>query len=78
LIVAKGRKETVGRPMMYGTSKEFLLNLAFKDLSELPNVEDFEESCWWSGLTAKDIDGRAVTKNYCDGGPRFAAACLSR
>ncbi len=25
LIVAKGRKETIGRPMMYGTSKEFLL-----------------------------------------------------
>jgi segregation and condensation protein B len=43
LIIAKGRKETVGRPMMYGTSKEFLMQFALKDLSELPNVEDFED-----------------------------------
>ena len=43
LIVAKGRKATVGRPMMYGTSKDFLLQFGLKDLSELPNVEDFED-----------------------------------
>jgi segregation and condensation protein B len=43
LIMAKGRKETVGRPMMYGTSKEFLLQFGLRDLSELPNVEDFED-----------------------------------
>ena len=43
LIVAKGRKETVGRPMMYGTSKEFLLQFGLKDLSELPGVEDFHD-----------------------------------
>ena len=43
LIVAKGRKETVGRPMMYGTSKEFLLQFGLRDLNELPNVEDFED-----------------------------------
>ena len=43
LIIAKGRKETVGRPMMYGTSKEFLLQFGLKDLTELPNVEDFED-----------------------------------
>jgi segregation and condensation protein B len=43
LIVAKGRKDTVGRPMMYGTSKEFLLQFGLKDLSELPGVEDFHD-----------------------------------
>jgi len=43
LIVSKGRKETVGRPMLYGTSKEFLLQFGLRDLSELPNVEDFED-----------------------------------
>jgi segregation and condensation protein B len=43
LIVAKGRKEAVGRPMMYGTSKEFLLQFGLKDLSELPSVEDFHD-----------------------------------
>ena len=43
LIVAKGRKETVGRPMQYGTSKDFLIQFGLKDLSELPNIEDFED-----------------------------------
>ena len=43
LIVAKGRKETVGRPMQYGTSKEFLMQFGLKDLTELPSIEDFED-----------------------------------
>ena len=43
LIVAKGRKETVGRPMMYGTSKEFLIQFGLKDLSDLPSIEDFQD-----------------------------------
>ena len=49
LIVAKGRKETVGRPMMYGTSKDFLLQFGLKDLTELPNVEDFEDMAGGGG-----------------------------
>jgi segregation and condensation protein B len=43
LIVAKGRKDTVGRPMMYGTSKDFLMQFGLKDLSELPSMEDFQD-----------------------------------
>ncbi len=43
LIISKGRKETVGRPMLYGTSKEFLMQFGLKDLSELPSIEDFED-----------------------------------
>jgi segregation and condensation protein B len=43
LIVAKGRKETVGKPITYGTSKEFLIHFGLKDLSELPSIEDFED-----------------------------------
>lgn len=43
LIVTKGHKETVGRPMQYGTSKEFLIQFGLKDLSELPAIEDFED-----------------------------------
>ena len=43
LIVAKGRKETVGHPMLYGTSKEFLIQFGLKDLSELPSMEDFQD-----------------------------------
>ncbi len=43
LIVTKGHKETVGRPMQYGTSKEFLIQFGLKDLSELPSIEDFQD-----------------------------------
>jgi len=43
LIVAKGHKQVVGRPMLYGTSKEFLIQFGLNDLSELPNLEDFED-----------------------------------
>jgi segregation and condensation protein B len=43
LIIAKGRKDTVGHPMMYGTSKEFLMQFGLKDLSELPSMEDFQD-----------------------------------
>ena len=43
LITAKGRKETVGRPMLYGTAKDFLMQFGLKDLSELPSIEDFED-----------------------------------
>jgi len=43
LIVAKGRKEAVGRPIQYGTSKEFLVQFGLRDLSELPSIEDFED-----------------------------------
>jgi segregation and condensation protein B len=43
LIVTKGHKETVGRPMQYGTSKEFLIQFGLKDLNELPSIEDFED-----------------------------------
>ncbi|QQS41004.1 MAG: SMC-Scp complex subunit ScpB [Acidobacteriota bacterium] len=43
LIVSRGRKDTVGKPMQYGTSRDFLIQFGLKDLSELPSIEDFEE-----------------------------------
>src|ERR1051325_6354295 len=43
LIVARGHKQVVGRPMLYGTSKDFLIHFGLNDLSELPNLEDFED-----------------------------------
>jgi segregation and condensation protein B len=43
LIRITGRKEVVGRPMLYGTTKEFLLHFGMKDLSELPKIEEFAE-----------------------------------
>ncbi len=43
LIIVKGRKDTVGHPMQYGTSKDFLIQFGLNDLSELPSIEDFED-----------------------------------
>jgi segregation and condensation protein B len=42
LITTAGRKAVVGRPMLYKTSKDFLLRFGLKDLSELPSLEEFE------------------------------------
>src|SRR5258706_8306734 len=43
LIRIVGRKEVVGRPMLYGTTKQFLLHFGLKDLAELPRIEEFAE-----------------------------------
>jgi segregation and condensation protein B len=43
LIRIVGRKEVVGRPMLYGTTKDFLMHFGLKDLGELPKIEEFAE-----------------------------------
>jgi segregation and condensation protein B len=43
LIRIVGRKEVVGRPMLYGTTKQFLLHFGLKELAELPKIEEFAE-----------------------------------
>jgi segregation and condensation protein B len=43
LITTAGRKAVVGRPMLYKTSKDFLLRFGLKDLTELPSLEEFEK-----------------------------------
>ena len=42
-ITTAGRKEVLGRPILYKTTKEFLVHFGLKDLSELPSMEEFEE-----------------------------------
>ena len=44
LIKIVGRKQVVGRPFMYATTREFLIRFGLKDLSDLPRVEDMAES----------------------------------
>ena len=43
LIVTAGRKPVVGRPILYRTSKEFLLRFGLSDVGELPTLKEFEE-----------------------------------
>jgi segregation and condensation protein B len=38
-----GRKQVVGKPILYKTTKEFLIQFGLKDLSELPTLKEFEE-----------------------------------
>ncbi len=43
LIATAGRKNIVGKPILYKTTKEFLVQFGLKDLSELPTLKEFEE-----------------------------------
>jgi segregation and condensation protein B len=42
-VATAGRKDVLGRPILYKTTKEFLMHFGLKDLSDLPSMEEFEE-----------------------------------
>ncbi len=43
LITTAGRKQVIGRPILYKTTKDFLLRFGLKEISELPSIEEFEK-----------------------------------
>jgi segregation and condensation protein B len=43
LIATAGRKNVIGKPILYKTTKEFMIQFGLKDLSELPSLKEFEE-----------------------------------
>ncbi len=43
LIATGGRKQVVGKPILYKTTREFLIQFGLKDLTELPSLKEFEE-----------------------------------
>jgi segregation and condensation protein B len=43
LITTGGRKQVIGRPILYKTTKEFLMRFGLKDVNELPSMEEFEK-----------------------------------
>jgi segregation and condensation protein B len=43
LITTAGRKQVIGRPILYKTTKEFLMRFGLNDVSELPSMEEFEK-----------------------------------
>jgi len=55
LIAEAGRKQVVGKPILYKTTKEFLVQFGLKDLSELPSLKEFEEL---SRLSLGDLEGQ--------------------
>ncbi len=55
LIRIIGRRDVPGRPLMYGTTKEFLQYFGLKDLSELPTLKEFEEVEGYGGEGIQDL-----------------------
>lgn len=43
LVTTAGRKQVIGRPILYKTTKDFLLRFGLKDVNELPSIEEFEK-----------------------------------
>jgi segregation and condensation protein B len=43
LVTTAGRKQVIGRPILYKTTRDFLLRFGLKDISELPSIEEFEK-----------------------------------
>jgi segregation and condensation protein B len=43
MVAIVGRKPVVGRPILYGTSREFLIHFGLKSLNELPTLEEFAQ-----------------------------------
>lgn len=54
LITTAGRKQVIGRPILYKTTKEFLMRFGLKDVSELPSMEEFEK------LVAESFQGELM------------------
>jgi segregation and condensation protein B len=65
LITTAGRKEVMGRPILYKTSKEFLMRFGLSDLDELPSLKEFEALAREAlgaeeGIAASDVTEEAV------------------
>lgn len=70
LITAAGRKQVVGKPVLYKTTKDFLVQFGLKDLAELPTLKEFEE---WSRLALGDDAGETPAATE----PEAAAAATA-
>ena len=57
LITTAGRKQVIGRPILYKTTKEFLLRFGLKDLNDLPSMEEFEKMA--GELAESEAEGEA-------------------
>lgn len=60
LVVIKGRAETPGRPLLYGTSAKFMDYFGMKSLKDLPKIEDFDIEENQVGERAPIVEGVAV------------------
>ena len=69
LITTAGRKAVIGRPILYKTSKEFLLRFGLKDIHELPSMEEFEKllaESFQSDMLAAETGSHEITSGESD------------
>jgi segregation and condensation protein B len=68
LITTAGRKPVIGRPILYKTTKEFLLRFGLKDVNDLPSMEEFEKMA--SELAESEAEGEAqdAALQFSEGG----------
>jgi segregation and condensation protein B len=64
LITTAGRKQVIGRPILYKTTKEFLMRFGLKDVNELPSMEEFEK------LVAESFQGELIPADDAAGHER--------
>ena len=80
LVVTAGRKSVVGRPILYRTSKDFLVHFGLKDVGELPSLKEFEElakralGSEWVGGEPPAATGEAAATPVPDTGATTAEA----
>jgi segregation and condensation protein B len=70
LIATAGRKQVIGRPILYKTTKEFLLRFGLKDVAELPSMDEFEKMGAIE-LDEADAEGEDVGGPGPGGGPEL-------
>jgi segregation and condensation protein B len=61
LITTAGRKPVIGRPILYKTTKEFLLRFGLKDVNDLPSMEEFEKMA--GELAESEAEGEVQDAN---------------
>jgi len=72
LIAEGGRKNVVGKPILYKTTKEFLLQFGLNNLSELPTLKEFEELGRMEIVEPEQPAGEALTEASTETPPENA------
>jgi segregation and condensation protein B len=83
LITTAGRKEVIGRPILYRTSKQFMMRFGLSDLDELPSLKEFEQLAQAalgsdSGIAPAEPESEAAAQPAVPSQPESAEAALIR
>jgi segregation and condensation protein B len=74
LITTAGRKQVIGRPMLYKTTKEFLLRFGLKDVNELPSMEEFEKIAALELSETEEAEAEGEREAAAENGELFVEA----